>query len=251
MSFSHLSLKWKIAAPIICVIAIGVIVAVSVIGYQSKRNMLDEMQSSVLGGYRDTVLNAITTMMMTGNYKESKKQFLEQMGRIFDVKVVRTELIDKDFGKGETQEYASEDMEREVISTGKEKVVLRDNTLVGIYPYVAKSDIMGKNCLTCHHANEGDVLGAVILKIPMAAPFDRIRKMQFLYVLIGAGGIIVTTLLVILVIGYTLKPLSSLAKTMIEAADKETGLVLSSDEKDEIRRINFIARSVIESFSTT
>lgn len=251
MSLTDVSLKWKIATPIICVIVIGVIVAVGVIGYQSKKNMLNEMKSSVLGGYRDTVLNAITTMMISGNYKDSKKQFLEQMGRIFDVKVVRTDLVDKDFGKGDPQEYASDEMEREVLTTGKEKIMLTGTTLVGIYPYIAKSDIMGKNCLSCHHASEGDVLGAVVLKMPMAEPFDRIKRLQYIYIIIGAAGIAITIVLVIFVIGHALKPLSALAETMIKAADKETGLVLSSDEKDEISRVNHIARKVIESFSST
>lgn len=251
MSLTDVSLKWKIASPIICVIVIGVIIAVGVIGYESKKNMLNEMKSSVLGGYRDTVLNAITTMMISGNYKDSKKQFLEQMGRIFDVKVVRTDLVDKDFGKGDPQEYASDDMEREVLTTGREKVMLTGTTLIGIYPYIAKSDIMGKNCLSCHHASEGDVLGAVVLKMPMAEPFDRIKRLQYIYIIIGMAGIAITIVLVIFVIGHALKPLSALAETMIKAADKETGLALSSDEKDEISRINHIARKVIESFSST
>lgn len=247
----NVSLKWKTAVPIICAVAIGVVVTVFVSGYKAREIVLDEMKSSVLNGYRDTVLNSLTTMMATGNFKDSKKDFLEQMKKILDVKVVKTEAVDKDYGKGEPNEYASGDMEQEVIKTGKEQVFLKDDTIVGIYPYVAKSDFMGKNCLSCHQVKEGEVLGAVIIKLPLKESFGRIRQLQYLYMLLGGLGIAATIGLVLLVVGYTLRPLSVLAKTMTEAANRETGLVLNYQDKDEVLRITNIANKVIDSFSTT
>lgn len=70
MKITNVSLRWQTALPIISVVAIGIAVMIVVTGYKTKDIVLDEIKHSVLEGYRDTVLNALTTMMITGTYQD-------------------------------------------------------------------------------------------------------------------------------------------------------------------------------------
>jgi len=70
-------------------------------------------------GLRDTVLNALTTMMIAGNYRESERPFLEQMTHIADVRVIRAEALDRQYGKGPADDYAKDAAEQEVLRPGR------------------------------------------------------------------------------------------------------------------------------------
>src|SRR5208337_879565 len=144
MKLTNLSLRWQTVLPIISIIAVGIAVTVAVTGYKTKDIVLDEIKHSVLEGYRDTVLNALTTMMIAGNYHESRDHFLEQMGKIADVKVIRTGNVDKDFAPSSDKkyEYPSDDLEKEAAEKGIAQVVVEDTYIRGVYPYIAKTNFM-------------------------------------------------------------------------------------------------------------
>jgi methyl-accepting chemotaxis protein len=188
MKITNISLRWQTALPIISIIAVGIAVTILVTGYKTKDIVFDEIKHNVLEGYRDTVLNALTTMMIAGNYHESRDRFLEQMGKIADVKVVRSGNVDKDFppGSDKKYEYPSDDLEKEVVEKGASQVVVGDTYIRGVYPYIAKTNFMGKNCISCHIVKEGDVLGAISIKVPITESLYRIHSLQYTYMAIIA-----------------------------------------------------------------
>src|SRR5208283_1488738 len=161
MSIKYLSLKWKLAVPIILMASVGIIIVIFATASNMRRIVIDELIHTTLPGYRDTILNTLTTMMITGNIKEAKGPFFEQMKNIADIRIMRNNIVDKDFGKGGTDEYANDAIEKEVIGKGSERIAMEGEYIRGVYPYIAKSNFMGKNCLSCHNVKEGAVLGAV------------------------------------------------------------------------------------------
>jgi PAS domain S-box-containing protein len=181
MNIKDLFLRWKISASVIVIVAVGIILTILLNTDKSRRILLNEVEWTTLPAYRDTVLNALTTMMMTGSIKESKRPFVEQMKHIADLRIIRAERLDKVYGKGGPDDYANDDIEKEVIQTGAERVVIQGEYVRGVYPYIAKSDFMGKNCLRCHAVSEGTILGAISIKIPLAALFAKIRSLRNLY----------------------------------------------------------------------
>jgi len=197
IDIKDISIKWKTAVPIIFFVTMGILITVIVIGDRTESIVIDEVQRSTLKGYRDTILNALTSMMIAGNYKEAHGPFHEQMGKIAQVKMVRTEHVDKEFGKGHDEHYRIDAVEREAIEKGEEKIVIEGKSIRGVYPYIAKSDVMGKNCLSCHKVSEGRVLGTISIKIPLDESFGRIRTLQYIYIGLGVIGIFVVTGLVI------------------------------------------------------
>ncbi len=249
MNLKNVSVRWKLLVPIILFVAAGITLTVVVSGYKTKSIVVEEVKKSTLNGYRDTVLNAFTTMMMTGNFKESKEPFLEQMHNIVDIKAIRSEVIDKDYGKGNTKDYASDSIEKEVIEKGIERVVLDGEYIRGVYPYIAKSNFMGKNCLNCHAVREGTVLGAVSIKVPVAESFGRIKSLQYFYIALGLTGLVMMTGLVLVIIRITLAPLTTLIENVKKVGEGYIETSLFIEGKDEIAKMSQNVDGVIRYFS--
>jgi len=245
VKFNKTSLRWQTAIPVIITIAIGVVVAVAVTGYNTRDIVFQEIRHSVLEGYRDTVLNALNTMMMTGNYQKSQVTFLGKMKKIADVKVIRASNVDKDFApsKGQIYNYPSDPIEKEVVEKGIEKIVVDGSFIRGVYPYKAKSDFMGTNCLSCHMVREGEVLGGISIKIPITRSADRIRRMQYDYVLFGLLGMGAIAGLVFALMNFALKPLAKFIKELSETTHKYSDSDISYKGGNEI---SYVAENVSE-----
>ncbi len=250
MKIKDISIRWKLSVPIICAVAAGIALTVVVSGYKTESIVVEEVKSSTLNGYRDTALNALTTMMMSGDFKESKGPFLEQMQSIVDLRVIRAETLDKDYGKGADKDYASDSVEKEVLETGQKKVVREGSYIRGVYPYIAKSNFMGKNCLNCHNVSEGTVLGAVSIRVPLTESLSRIQSLQYLYIGLGLVGILMITGLVMGIIHLTLlKPLKKLIENVKKVGEGYVETSLSIDGNDEIAQMSHNVDMVIQYFS--
>jgi len=249
MNIRDISIKWKLAAPILFFITLGVLVTTFVTGYKTESIVINEVERSTLSGYRDTILNTLTTMMLANNIKESKKPFLEQMQSTVDLRVIRSENLDGDFGKGNAEDYAANDMEREVIKKGVERVVVEGDFIRGVYPYVAKENFMGKNCLSCHNVKEGAVLGAISIKVPLRESFGRIRSMQYLYGVLGLCGIIAMTSIVLVLVHLTHSPMKDLIAKVRRVGEGYTDTSLYQEGKDEIAQMSQNVDLVIKHFS--
>jgi methyl-accepting chemotaxis protein len=249
MDFKDLSLKWKMTIPIIAVVIAGVIIAVTVTTVRTRHIVIDEAKTTLLNGYRDTILNALTTMMVTGKYKEAEAPFYEQMKHIADIKLMRSEDIDNEFGKGMPDKYAKDEIEKAVIKSGRENIQIEGNYVRGIYPYIAKSNFMGKNCLSCHNVKEGTVLGAISIRIPLTESFNKIRSSRNFYLGLGLTGALAVAALVILIANIVLKPLSQLIEKVGQLSGGDLRITIESHSNDEIGVLAADMNKMVQSFS--
>ena len=249
MNLRNISIKWMVAIPIIVTFTAGIAVTVFFTGYKTKAIVVNEIKSSTLSGYRDTVLNSLTSMMMAGNMKETKGPFIEQMQNIVALRVIRSEVLDKDYGRGNDKDYASDTDEKEVLERGVERIVLEGEYIKGVYPYIAKSNFMGKNCLSCHNVQEGTVLGAISIKVPLTDSFRRIHSLQYTYTLLGVVGIVVISVLVIGIISFAIAPLSMLIEKVKRVGEGYTDTSLHLEGKNEIAQMSQQVDTVIKYFS--
>ncbi|RJQ19409.1 MAG: methyl-accepting chemotaxis protein [Nitrospiraceae bacterium] len=234
MNMNNLSLKWKVAIPLIVAVFIGVIITVIITTGKTKNIVIDEVKSTTFKGYRDTVLNALTTMMVSGDFKTSKGAFLEQMSHIADVRVIRSNALDKDFGRGASEEYSRDAAERETIEKAREQIVVEGEYIRGIFPYVAKSNYMGKNCLGCHNVSEGTVLGAISIKVPITESLNKISAAGRLYSGIGILGMLIAVGLVVLILNNRLKPIYHLTEKMEKISTGDFTVEIDCTGNDEI-----------------
>ncbi len=231
---NRLSIATKTVIPIILVsmLVITAIVATSVV--MSRQTVTDEIKNGALKGYRDTVLNTLTTMMLSGTIKDSRKPFLEQMKQIIDVSVRRSELLDRDFGKGDPDEYPSDAIESEVIKTGKEKVIIEGDKIRGIYPYIASKNFMGRDCLTCHNVKEGEVLGAINVVLSMKTSMDEINRIKYIFISAGVVGMVLIIIVFIVTFRITHKPLVDMSKDIQLVAGGNLSVHCGYSVEDEI-----------------
>jgi len=249
MNIRDISIKWKLGVPILFLITLGVVITTVVTGYKTKAIVIDEVKRSTLSGYRDTILNTLTTMMLGNNMKELKKSFLEQMQAVVDLRIIRSENLDKDFGKANAEDYAADAIDREVIEKGVERIVVEGDSIRGVYPYIAKEKFRGKNCLSCHNVKEGTVLGAISIRVPLRESFDRLRALQYLYFALGMSGLVVMTIIVLSLVHRILSPLKDLIAKVRRVGEGYTDTSLSHEGKDEIAQMSQNVDLVIKHFS--
>jgi methyl-accepting chemotaxis protein len=234
MKLRNISIKWKLAVPIIIIFAVWATMMTFVTRNKTESIVINEIERTTLTGYRDTILNTLTTMMLANNIKETKGPFLEQMQNIIDLRVIRSETLDRDYGKGDSKDYAADALDREVIEKGIERVVVEGKTIRGVYPYIAKANFMGKNCLSCHNVKEGTVLGAISIKVPIEESFGRIKSMQYLYGFLGLIGILTISIIVVFFVHRTLAPIKTLINNMNKMSNGDLTLDLKAEREDEI-----------------
>jgi methyl-accepting chemotaxis protein len=151
------------------------------------------------------------------------------MRHIGDIRLIRSPLLDEQFGRAGDAAYPADDVERGVIGSGIQNIVIDGESVRGVFPYVARAEFMGKNCLSCHETKEGAVLGAVSIRVPLTAFFARIRDLQRLYLALGAAGILAALVLVVVFVGYAHAPLGRLTEQVREVAKKNLRLDLGTD----------------------
>ncbi|KJU85731.1 methyl-accepting chemotaxis sensory transducer [Candidatus Magnetobacterium bavaricum] len=232
------SIGTKTLVPIVLITFLGIMATVVVTVKLSKYLVINEIRDGAIRGYKDTVLNALTTMMLAGNIKDSKRPFIEQMNNIVKIKMIRTDALDKDYGKGNADEYASDSIESDVIKTGWEKVVIDGENIRGVYPYIASRNFMGKDCLGCHNVREGEVLGAVSITVSMAKTMGSLKKIEYIFIALGVLGLISMVFIFTFTFKLTHQPLVDLARDLELIASGDLKIRFSYDARDEVGRLS-------------
>ena len=158
----------------------------------------------------DIVKNTLTSHMVNGNMhqRDTFLNSLEKLREINELWVIRSPKVSQQFGTQTSNETPRDKIDEEVLKTGKEKVVVDEtiekaNLRITI-PYTASS-LDKPNCLSCHDAKEGEVLGAISLTFDIQA--DRISSIAILLNIIAI--VIVFLIFFLIFISKKIKPYTS------------------------------------------
>ncbi|UTJ07119.1 GGDEF domain-containing protein [Arcobacter roscoffensis] len=167
----------------------------------------------------EIVKNSLTSHMVNGNMHQ-RDVFLDSLERMVELNelwVTRSPKVTEQFGTEATNELPRDDIDKKVLRTGKEEVIidesLQEASLRITIPYIASA--MDKpNCLSCHNAKEGEVLGAISIKFDIHE--DRLSNIA---ILLNIIAIVVLFLIFILIfISRKIKPYTtsfdSITKTL-------------------------------------
>ncbi len=120
-------------------------------------------------------LAGLAEMMVSGT-AAGRAAFIDKIKKsnsIDDLRVIRSDKLIAQFGPGRAGETASDPIEQAVLHGGKAFSQVQETngatSLRVVMPVIARRDYLGVNCLRCHHAAEGDVLGATSMVISLAA----------------------------------------------------------------------------------
>ncbi|MBU1424926.1 MAG: diguanylate cyclase [Gammaproteobacteria bacterium] len=152
------------------------------------------------------LINGMNMLMLTGKISdpENRKLLLDKMSQsrgVAELRIIRGRAVVEQFGPGLPEEAATDDMDREVLSTGRtlfRKLTLGNghSALRVVVPFIAKQDFRGTNCLSCHVTNAGSVNGAASVVIDLSDEDSQLAEIEdWLWI----GHIVLQILLLVII----------------------------------------------------
>lgn len=136
----------------------------------------------------DGLINGMNMLMLTGAIinPDYRKLFLSKMQQsegIRELHIIRGKVVNSQYGTGLPEEQAVDDMDREVLQTGKvlfKKMELSDKSPVlrVVLPFVAVENFRGTNCLSCHEVDAGSVIGAASVTINLSKEVAMLQQFK-------------------------------------------------------------------------
>ncbi|MDD2973761.1 MAG: GGDEF domain-containing protein [Aliarcobacter cryaerophilus] len=148
----------------------------------------------------DIVKNSLTSHMVNGNMAQ-RDVFLDSISQLKNVQslwLVRAKSVSEQFGNSNlANENPKDEIDLQVLNTGIEKIVIEESLYTAnlriTIPYTASS-LDKPNCLNCHNAKEGEVLGAISLSFDISE--DRGSNIMVLIYIIGTISIFLIVFLI-------------------------------------------------------
>jgi methyl-accepting chemotaxis protein len=166
----------------------------------SQREHLEAFTHKYVEGLAKSYFDGLNTMMVTGtigNRGVLREKFMAPED-ILDVRVIRSEHLNRTFGAGNDYEQKRDALDEQALR-GQRVESYSSNEKGRVYtlvePVIARENYQGVNCLGCHQAEEGQVLGAIRIDYSLAESDAKLRRQ-----LLTSGGFQVVLFLVIFVL---------------------------------------------------
>lgn len=157
--------------------ALAMVALIVVVTFWSLRQFTIASEREHIGSIAEVVRVSLNESLMHVDNKK-RADFLEHLATIEgmqEARVVRSEIVSKQFGGGEQIERIHDDIETAVLRDGKPVFNLIDTpkgqVFRGTIPYFATRS-GHVDCLQCHNVPEGSVLGAISISMSMSEMMD-------------------------------------------------------------------------------
>jgi len=175
----------------------------------------------------------LTESMINGTI-DKRQTFLLRLAEVQNLKTaraIRSPIVDAQFGETRKGEYLPDAIEKQVLKTGVPVFGINDNNgeiiFRGTIPYIANQE-GSPNCLQCHDAKPGEVLGALTMSMSITS----LRNNSITTVASIIGIVIVASIMVLISLLYLIKPISNTAND-IESAVKNA---IDGNFRNEIKQ---------------
>lgn len=234
------------------------LVAMSIWQNHSNRQTALTQARDYASGMHQMTLAGLTGMMLTGSI-DQRQVFLDQIKHlegVRDLSVYSAPAVQKQYAPDKPLNPPTDPAEAEVLKTGIEKSEVRSDGegeyLYVVKPALAKSNFLGKNCLSCHQVPEGTVLGTVALRISLDKMNAAIASQR---IKLWASAIAVLALLIMLsylfIRHFVTSPLEKMTSSLNEIANGEgdLGHRLPVDKEDEVGRASMAFNNMMDKFA--
>jgi methyl-accepting chemotaxis protein len=141
----------------------------------------------------DGAINGLNTLMVTAvegtdviSDPKARALFIQKMGasdNVRELRVIRSKGTNDEFGEGLPQEQPADELDREVLASGKQQFRFsKSNTgedlLRVVLPFIAMKEFRTSNCLKCHGVEENSVLGAASITLDISEDMARLAKIN-------------------------------------------------------------------------
>ena len=194
----------------------------------------------------EMTMAGLTGMMITGTIGQ-REVFLDQiqeLSSVGELRVLRGEALNRLYGPGLPGQPRPDAVEAAVLSSAQPFVSVEQDPRFGehlrvVIPSLALKNYLGKDCIVCHQAAEGEVLGAVSMRVSLDRANEAVTAFRNKSILFA----IVVSLPLIGFIYYFIRrfvsvPLEHLSSNLAEIAQGEGDLTrrITEERHDEIGR---------------
>ncbi|WP_274883037.1 methyl-accepting chemotaxis protein [Vibrio harveyi] len=234
-----------------CVLAVST-------GYQyyQQKTLINDVLSEQLHDKASNYFDSLNMMMLTGtmSQKETLRQKALVQEGIEQVRVLRADAVSKFYGQGQTNQQPLDDIDQRALSG---ELVIEPISaewgkgLVVALPMKSSEDYRGTNCVSCHIAPEGEVLGAIRLEYNMSHVNTLINKqavfaMGIMSVIAFVGFLITMGLIRKIIV----RPIQNTSRFMSNvSASKDLSKRLSGTQNDEVGQLSDSINSFMDTVS--
>lgn len=158
-----------------------VLIFTLVFSMNSQRSDLVNFSEKHVKALGNSYFDSLNTMMLSGSIanREMLRNKALQEENILDIRVVRSDRLNKMYGKGNNTEGALDDFDRRGLNGESIVEIIDDDKgerLTYIMPLKAVEDYQGVNCLMCHPGDVGGVLGAIRIDYSMDNDVSNLKQ---------------------------------------------------------------------------
>jgi methyl-accepting chemotaxis protein len=224
--------------------------------YQQRNMALHQARDLAMSVNQMTMANLLF-MKVTKTIKKRHIYYdqVRQSEAIKDLRVLRGKQVIHEMGDGDEIAMNPDTHEKQVMMTGKTlfeeaQDPKHGHVLIAIFPAIASKNYLGRDCMECHEeVKEGDILGAVSMKVSLAELDEAIAESRM--------GMIMATLMIsvplllfvfIFVRSFVTAPLAAMAQNLKEIASGNGDLRsrLPVKGKDEVGDASTAFNSMME-----
>ena len=257
MRFVKATVQSKILAALALVFVILMIATNWHMG-ASQRAMVADLAEQRARDTASSFFDGVNTMMLTGTMAQRELLRQKTMAHedIVETRIIRAAPVVQLFGAGNPEQRVLDDLDRRALE-GESIVAFGSDaagrTVTVVQPIVATRDFRGTDCLSCHVAEEGAVLGATRVTYSLAALDRRIAA-----TLLASGGLNVLLLIVGVVTilwllrRIVIRPLGEMRATMgLIEADADLTRRLRVSSQDEIGALSGTCNQMLGHFGAS
>ncbi|ELP8107680.1 HAMP domain-containing protein [Vibrio vulnificus] len=253
------TITFKLLVALITVFTFVLAVSTAYQYYQQKQ-LINSVLSEQLHDKASNYFDSLNMMMITGTMaqKETLRQKALAQEGIEQVRVLRSELVSKLYGPGQANQAPQDDIDQRALNG---ELVIEPveadwgKGLVVALPMKSSENYRGTNCVACHMAAEGEVLGAIRLEYNLSHVNSMINKQAMFAIAIMSSiafvGFLITMTLIRKII---VRPIQATSHFMTKVSkSKDLAQRVTITQNDEVgilaTSINSFMDTVTESLN--
>ncbi|WP_172564437.1 methyl-accepting chemotaxis protein [Vibrio navarrensis] len=219
-----------------CVLAVSTLYQ-----YYQQKLLINSVLSEQLHDKASNYFDSLNMMMLTGTMaqKETLRQKALAQEGIEQVKVLRSDAVSKLYGPGNANEKPTDEIDARALAG---ELVIEPieaswgQGIVVALPMKSSENYRGTNCVACHMAPEGEVLGAIRLEYNLSHVNSLINKQALFAMAIMSSiafvGFLITMSLIRRII---VRPIQFTSQFMTKVSEsKDLSQRLDTEQNDEV-----------------
>ncbi|EGQ9177349.1 HAMP domain-containing protein [Vibrio alginolyticus] len=224
--------------------------------YHQQKTLINDVLSEQLHDKASNYFDSLNMMMLTGtmSQKETLRQKALAQEGIEAVRVLRADAVTKLYGPGQQNQQPVDDIDQRALNG---ELVIEPISadwgkgLVVALPMKSSENYRGTNCVSCHVAPAGEVLGAIRLEYNMNHVNSMLSKQAMfamgIMAVIAFVGFIITMSLIRKIIVRPIQKTSQFMANVSHSKDLSQRLV--HYQKDEVGQLSTAINSFMDTVS--